>query len=273
MRPAPHRVASRRLATLPPGYPKPASPACFFCQRRPLGAVGCFNRKGITMERLKRMIATQPNGPDIAAKALRAMKDDADAAFFVSRYLTGKDGDRLEWAMDLFRCGAFAASRRAVLDAWSLDHDGIVGEPAGLSCFYGLITATRHLDRNIAALPETVTLWRGQPAADDTTGLSWTFDRDVALFFATTWRHSPISRGLPAVLLRREVRRERVLACISDDYGREEQEAILYPARVVHRWAETVLEPGTPETVATVERISARRRLSPANQLGDKFGD
>jgi hypothetical protein len=103
--------------------------------------------------------------------------------------------------------------------------------------------------------------------------LSWTFDRDVALFFATTWRHSPISRGLPAVLLRREVRRERVLACISDDYGREEQEAILYPARVVHRWAETVLEPGTPETVATVERISARRRLSPANQLGDKFGD
>jgi hypothetical protein len=225
------------------------------------------------MERLKRMIATQPNGPDIAAKALRAMKGDADAAFFVSRYLTGNDGERLGWALDLFRFGALAASRRVVLDTWSLDHDGIVGDAARLSCFYGLITATRHLDRNIAALPETVTLWRGQPAADDTTGLSWTFDRDVALFFATTWRHSPISRGLPAVLLRREVRRERVLACISDDYGREEQEAILYPARVVHRWAETVLEPGTPETVATVERISARRRLSPANQLGDKFGD
>jgi hypothetical protein len=108
--------------------------------------------------------------------ALRAMKGDADAAFFVSRYLTGNDGERLGWALDLFRFGALAASRRVVLDAWSLDHDGIVGDAARLSCFYGLITATRHLDRNIAALPETVTLWRGQPAADDTTGLSWTFD-------------------------------------------------------------------------------------------------
>jgi hypothetical protein len=53
-----------------------------------------------------------------------------------------------------------------------------------------------------------------------------------------------------------------VLACISDDYGREEQEAILDPARVVRRWTETTLEPGTPETVATVERIAARRRSS-----------
>jgi hypothetical protein len=156
-----------------------------------------------------------------------------------------------------------------LLPCASDDKSGLVGEAAGSRCFYGLITATRHLDRNIAALPQTVTLWRGQPAADDTTGLSWTFDRDVALFFPTTWRHSPISRGLPAVLLRREVRRERVLACISDDYGRGDQEAILYPARVVRRWTGTTLEPGTPETVATVERIAARRRRLSANRLGD----
>lgn len=254
-----HIVGTQRIPRLSEARPRrPASSV----NARPHGAVGRFNRKGITIERLERMIATQPNGPDIAAKALRAMKDDADAAFFVSRYLTGNDGERLGWAMDLFRFGALTAARRVVLDKWSLDHDGIVGDAARLRCFYGLITATRHLDRNIAALPETVTLWRGQPAADDTTGLSWTFDRDVALFFATTWRHSPISRGFPAVLLRRKVRRERVLACISDDYGREEQEAILDPARVVRRWTETTLEPGTPETVATLERIAARRRSS-----------
>ena len=253
----PHLVGTQRFPRL--SEARPRRPASSVNARSP-GAVGRFNRKGITMGRLERMIATQPNGPDIAAKALRAMTGDADAAFFVSRYLTY--GERLDWALDLFRVGALTASRRVVLDKWSLDHDGIVGDAARLRCFYGLITATRHLDRNIAALPETVTLWRGQPAADDTTGLSWTFDRDVALFFATTWRHSPISRGLPVVLLRREVRRERVLACISDDYGREYQEAILYPARVVRRWTETTLEPGTPETVATVERIAARRRSS-----------
>ena len=115
------------------------------------------------MGRLERMIATQPNGPDIAAKALRAMTGDADAAFFVSRYLTY--GERLDWALDLFRFGALTAARRVVLDKWSLDHDGIVGDAARLRCFHGLITATRHLDRNIATLPETVTLWRGQKSA------------------------------------------------------------------------------------------------------------
>ena len=84
-----------------------------------------------------------------------------------------------------------------------------------------------------AKLPETLTVYRGAQYKKSFKGLSWTTDRDKALWFARRYRHS----DLKSHLLSGTIRREHVLATF---HGRGESEIVLFPENLTNYKIETV---------------------------------
>lgn len=85
----------------------------------------------------------------------------------------------------------------------------------------------------LCGLPDVVTVWRGvNEDGGNESGLSWTLDREQAVWFATRF-------GRRGVLLEVTLERSEIIACVA---GRGEQEVILDPEfRIVKR---EVVEPG-----------------------------
>lgn len=79
----------------------------------------------------------------------------------------------------------------------------------------------------LAALPETVTIWRGALGrAAAISGLSWTTNRDEAIWFAHRWSFDPRKR---AMLAEATVPREAIFAYLLD---KSEHEVVVDPIRV-----------------------------------------
>jgi hypothetical protein len=73
-------------------------------------------------------------------------------------------------------------------------------------------------------LPESIEVYRGAVYKQNTQGISWTLDREKAIWFANRFRQSK-----KAVLVTGKVHKKDVLAYFS---GRGEQEVVVLPAKV-----------------------------------------
>lgn len=77
----------------------------------------------------------------------------------------------------------------------------------------------------LLTLPDVVTIYRGFRDVEHQNGMSWTLDRDKAIWFANRYRRD----DRDAYLATAKVRRHDILAYFS---GRNEQEIVVYPEKL-----------------------------------------
>jgi hypothetical protein len=168
----------------------------------------------------------------------RAYEGDVDAA---QQYMVClPNARRGEEVLNAYRAGVPVPSLRAMLEmAWNQDHDILVAA-AG----HNLKRLFEAAEFDVSCLPPKVTLWRGGVCffRDEyhfetpwtlLRGIAWSARREVACFFATTFRAAEtrlthLPDAYPCVI-RVAVPRKSVLAYITD---RSEDELIAYTGRL-----------------------------------------
>lgn len=115
---------------------------------------------------------------------------------------------------------------KALSEAWGMaEYPEILAEPdLWIAAFdeVGYMVDGKFMDRgDDPDLPETVTLWRGA-VPERRNGMSWSLNRDQALWFATRW--DGMEGTSNAYLYRIEIPHDYVLARLT---GRHENEAVV----------------------------------------------
>ena len=174
------------------------------------------------------ILKAEGTNPSVASKVQAAFDGDIEAAFGLSCFLENHNCGTV--ALMMWRGRVKREAFRAYFaSVWNHDHHHVIQAAKTRRVLAAMF---RYADfPKPADMPERLTVWRGTsrlPQRDAVRGYSWTWERDIACWFAMRFAEN---NGCPLVL-RAEINRADV-ALFHDD--RSEREAVLLrpPAAVV----------------------------------------